>query len=133
MSLGGNLKVLRKNKNLTLSKVSDDTNISVSFLSDVERGRTNPSLDTLVRLANYYKVPVSELVEEDDDPPAFSDKELLPKGLKEMIEIDGEIEPEIVDIMLRMEHRAKIKPETKEQWRHYYHTIKWMMDGIHGG
>ncbi|MDD5368532.1 MAG: helix-turn-helix transcriptional regulator [Anaerolineaceae bacterium] len=128
MLLGEKLKALRKNKHgLTLSEVSEKANLSVSFLSDVERGRTKPSLDTLEKLANFYQVPMSELVEVNDDRPPLSDKDLMPKGLQELIKEDGELEPDIVDIMLRMEHRAKIKPETKEQWRNYYHSLKWMM------
>lgn len=46
------LRVFRKDK--TLQEVSRDTGISVSFLSDIERGRTLPSLKSLITLCDYY-------------------------------------------------------------------------------
>jgi DNA-binding transcriptional regulator YiaG len=52
---GGQLRHLRQSKNLTLNDVSQATGISVSFLSDIERGRTNPSLNTYTRLMIFYE------------------------------------------------------------------------------
>jgi transcriptional regulator with XRE-family HTH domain len=48
------LRTLRKLRELTLKEVAADTGLSVSFLSDIERGRTNPSFDTLTKLAKRY-------------------------------------------------------------------------------
>ena len=50
-SLGSKLRNMRKARNLTLSNVSETTGLSLSFLSDIERGRTLPSLKTLARIA----------------------------------------------------------------------------------
>ena len=127
MSLGEKLKAIRKNKHdLTLSEVSDKTNLSVSFLSDVERGRAKPSLATLETLAKFYNVSISELVDEQEKTP-LPENDLLPKGLQELLSEDPNIEKEIIDIMVLMEHQAKKKPVTKEDWLSYYHSLKWMM------
>lgn len=48
------LRALRVAHRLTLAEVAEQTGISVSFLSDVERGRTDPSLETLRKLAASY-------------------------------------------------------------------------------
>lgn len=42
-----------------------DAGIDRTMLSKIERGITNPSLDTLLKLANYLDVTVSDLLRED--------------------------------------------------------------------
>jgi transcriptional regulator with XRE-family HTH domain len=61
-NVGEKLKSLRKSYKLTLKDVSGYTRLSTAFLSDIERGRTDPSLKTLVKLANAYGVTVSDLL-----------------------------------------------------------------------
>jgi transcriptional regulator with XRE-family HTH domain len=53
------LKDLRKMREMTLKEVSEATGLSISFLSDMERGRVSPSLRTVQRLAQAYKAPLS--------------------------------------------------------------------------
>lgn len=64
--LGKRLKEHRKKDGLTLAEVKEKSDLSISYLSDLERGRTNPSLDTLKQLAGIYKTTVSELMEETE-------------------------------------------------------------------
>ena len=56
------LRFLRKKRKKTLVEVSVKTKISVSFLSEIERGIANPSAETLQRLADYYDGTISWLV-----------------------------------------------------------------------
>jgi transcriptional regulator with XRE-family HTH domain len=127
MNLGEKLRNLRKNlRGLTLARVAEDTGLAVSFLSDIERGNTKPSLATLQKLASYYQVNLSELLEESNQP-TINDGDLLPPGLKELVKEDPNIEKDIIEVMLSMEKRAKKKPITKEDWKNYYHSLKWMM------
>jgi transcriptional regulator with XRE-family HTH domain len=127
MNLGEKLRNIRKNlRELTLSRVAEDTGLAVSFLSDIERGNTKPSLATMQKLATYYQVNLSELLEESNQPTINND-DLLPPGLKELVREDPDIEKDIIEVMLSMEKRAKKKPITKEEWKNYYHSLKWMM------
>ncbi len=48
------LRYLRKSNNMTLKEVAEDVGISVSFLSEIERGITLPSITTLLKLAEFY-------------------------------------------------------------------------------
>ena len=64
MSLGATLRRIRKNQRLTLTKVSEQTNLSVSFLSDIERGKANPSMESIEKLSDVYCVDVDVLVRE---------------------------------------------------------------------
>lgn len=58
------IRTCRKQRDMTLAQVAEKTGLSVSFLSDLERGRTDPSLSTLKRLAACYSMPVAYLLEE---------------------------------------------------------------------
>lgn len=127
MDLGSKLKNIRKNiKGYTLQDVFEGTEISVSFLSDMERGKTKPSLETLQKLANFYQVNLSDLLDEDQGNK-LEQKDLYPPGLRELLQEDANLDPEVIEVMLTMERRAKRKPETKDQWREYYYSLKFMM------
>ena len=45
--LGDTIRSLRLRKRLTLQQVSEQTNYSTSYLSQIERGRANPFIATL--------------------------------------------------------------------------------------
>lgn len=51
-------------RNLTAYKVSLDTGIAQSSLSDWKRGVSNPKADKLKILANYFDVPIEYFLEE---------------------------------------------------------------------
>ncbi len=121
MELGEKLKRIRKNlKDKTLQEVYEGTNISVSFLSDIERGKTKPSIDTLRKLADYYEVNWSDLLDVNEEEKKIDDTDLYPPGLKVLINDQHDLDPNVIEVMLAMERRAKRKPETKEDWRDYY-------------
>lgn len=73
MTLGDKLKALRKAKGFSLQKLSDETaavpeeKVSVSFLSDIENGRSNPSIDTLKVIANALNSPISYFMEDSEN------------------------------------------------------------------
>jgi len=58
---GTKLKKLRKEKDLTQEQLAEASEISVDFLSLVERGVNSPSFENLEKLAKALKVSVKEL------------------------------------------------------------------------
>ncbi len=62
-SLPRTLRWLRITREMTLEVVSKRANISVSFLSGIERGVARPSLTTLRKLALCYKTSLLLKVE----------------------------------------------------------------------
>lgn len=62
MALGQRIRQTRRGMQLTLQDLADATGLSVSMLSLVERGRTSPSIGSLVVIASALQVPVAELV-----------------------------------------------------------------------
>jgi len=62
-SLGERLRGLRvAQPGLTLKEAARETGITLSYLSDIERGRTIPSLRTLARLATTYRMSVVDVL-----------------------------------------------------------------------
>jgi transcriptional regulator with XRE-family HTH domain len=60
---GEYLKKLRKERNLSLREVEKKAGISNAYLSQIERGiRGAPSIEIMNRLADTYRVPVSDLI-----------------------------------------------------------------------
>lgn len=60
---GRRIRVLRKRKGMTQEQLAEAADISVDFLSLVERGVNAPSFTTLERLADALGVPEKDLFE----------------------------------------------------------------------
>lgn len=54
VSISRQLRRLRRKRGMTLSQAARRTQLSVSFLSSLERGKTNASIATLQKLAVFY-------------------------------------------------------------------------------
>jgi transcriptional regulator with XRE-family HTH domain len=61
--VGTNIRACRTNAGLTLEKLAEMADLSWPYLSEIERGRENISLDKLARLAQALNVSLSKLVE----------------------------------------------------------------------
>ncbi|NLL17507.1 MAG: helix-turn-helix transcriptional regulator [Clostridia bacterium] len=57
--LGDQIRALRESKNLSLEALGALTGLSSSYISEIERKQTIPSLTTLRRIAKAFNVPVS--------------------------------------------------------------------------
>jgi len=56
------IKEIRKRKNITLYKLSKDTNLSRTYLRNIENNvNTNPTLSVLIKIANVLDVNIKEL------------------------------------------------------------------------
>lgn len=64
-SIGERIKSLRNERNMTLSELSHKTNLSTSYLSQLERDKTTPSISSLVEIANALDVNVRYFFEEE--------------------------------------------------------------------
>ena len=62
MDIGSKIKQYRKNEGLTQKDLAAKANISRSYLGDVEKNRYNASVETLQKIANALKIPVTQLL-----------------------------------------------------------------------
>ena len=59
------IRELRKKKNITLKELGEKTDLSASFLSQVERGVSSMTITTLKKVADTLGAPISDLVDVD--------------------------------------------------------------------
>ena len=63
---GKRLRALRRQQALTQEQLAEAADISVDFLSLMERGINGPSFETLERLARALEAPAKELFDFDE-------------------------------------------------------------------
>lgn len=61
-----NLKKLRTERNLSLGQLAAECGISKTMLSDIEKGGSNPTINTIWKIANGLKVPYTRLIDEEE-------------------------------------------------------------------
>lgn len=64
MRLGARIKNLRISQRLTLKELAKKTGISISFISQVEREKTSPSIDSLSKICSALGVSLAHLFSE---------------------------------------------------------------------
>ena len=129
MELGDRIRELRKSKGETLKTTSEGINLSVSYLSDIERGRTNPSLQTLETLAIHFGVTVTDLLY-GVEFAGVQTENALPPGLADLLndkEFSGEIDDAWVELLTKINLRGK-RPQTKLQWLELYLSLKRILE-----
>jgi transcriptional regulator with XRE-family HTH domain len=108
VDVGERLRGLRRSRRATLRTVAERSGLSESFLSQVERGRSSASIESLRRVADALGVSMADLFEPDglpgprvlrrDERPALSfgvlGKKLLltPRPLHHLEVFAGELE-----------------------------------------
>lgn len=61
--LAYNLKALRQERNLSLGQLAEVSEISKTMLFEIERGGSNPTINTIWKIANGLNVPYTKLME----------------------------------------------------------------------
>lgn len=96
--LSKNLKYLRQKNKISQQGLSDALSIPRTTLGDYERGKTEPNIAMLIRMADFFDVNVDELVKQD---LSHSDYEVLRTKVMKVLAItvddDNEGHIELVD------------------------------------
>lgn len=66
MSIGNNIRKVRKQKNMTLQQLADILGCSQQNISQYETGKRKPKYDTLKKIIHALDVPLLEIVGEDE-------------------------------------------------------------------
>lgn len=84
--LGKNIRKVRQQTGLTQENAANDLDCSLNTYTKIERGETNVPFLRLVQIAEYYKVPLSELVKGPNDLDINNLSQEI-KSIKDDIEI----------------------------------------------
>jgi XRE family transcriptional regulator, regulator of sulfur utilization len=128
MLIGERLRELRKERELTLKNLADRSGLSITYLSDVERGRTMPSLKMVQRVAEAFELSTTNLLDGVENFGDSSDIS-LPQGLQKLKDdpvYAGKITDEWIRSLMRVDFRGK-RPESKEDWERLYLFLYGML------
>ena len=82
--LGRHISYLRKSKRgLSQEQIAERASISPQYVSNIERGNENPTLDMLFKLADALKVTLGELC--DFDPIEKMDEKKLRAAARDLL------------------------------------------------
>jgi transcriptional regulator with XRE-family HTH domain len=91
LSPGQRFRRLRLKRGLSLAQVAKATNVSVGFLSALERGQMRSSIATLRRIARFYRMNILSLFE-----PAGENPRLVRPGQRKILEASPGVRMELL-------------------------------------
>lgn len=68
ITLGKRIKFYRKQKHITQEQMAEQLDLSLSFISQIERGVRKMSLDTFIDICDFIDCSVSDLIEQSTIP-----------------------------------------------------------------
>lgn len=68
-TISKNLRFYRLKQELTLEKLAEHSDLSSNYLSDIERGKKNPSLKSLEKICNALGIKMHNLFLEKTEAP----------------------------------------------------------------
>lgn len=129
--LGDRLRDLRQQRSLTLRQLADETGLSSALLSQIENGKTDPSVSTLRKLAKVFDSDVARLFHEPEAPavyvsrPGHRFRMVAPAGLVTYERLTpGRGDLEVL--------RAELGPgdvSSEEAWAHASTECVYVLDG----
>ena len=121
--LGDRIRALRQRQKLSLSELSRLSGVSKGYLSQVERSIANrPSAATVFSVADALGVPVVELYDGAELPAPELDDADIPDSLRQFVE-EASLPPVDVEMLAAIRYRGA-QPQTKEDWRFLYESIR---------
>jgi len=73
--LGARLRQLRQARRLTQEALAERAGLSYKFIGEVERGRGNPTLTTLVSISDALGVSLGDLLAIDPERPRLTSRQ----------------------------------------------------------
>lgn len=128
MDISQRVRKLRAEHGHTLKSLGAKAGLSIPYLSDIEHGRANPTLNTLISLANAFDMSLLDMLRGVDMVGEESEPALAP-GLAELLD-DPRFGPLIdADWLALLNHiqlRGK-RPQTMEQWLEIFLHLRRML------
>jgi len=86
-TLARNIKAFRSRRNWSQADLAEKSELSIVYLSDIERGNKWPYLDTLVKLAKAFNVEIYELLMPENTAHPATAASILDKYTREVAAI----------------------------------------------
>ncbi len=136
--VGLKIKQLRTKKKCTLKQLSEETGLSVGFLSQLERGLSSIAIDSLAKIADLLDVSLASFFDEEDETPSqnpvlhgFSREysQVSPQIIQYMLSHKVE-DFEILPRILQLLPMANSEDCTLEMYTHSGEEFIYVLEGI---
>lgn len=75
--LGSRIQKIRKAKGLSQEELAERVGLSSKYISSIERGNENPTLDTFIKLSSAMDVSIAELFNYSEDTAQSDSRKFL--------------------------------------------------------
>ena len=148
VDLATRLRAQRRSLGLTLAEVAEAADLSMTYLSNIERGRGNPTLDVLTRVAAVLGVDIGALVgtsttsaaaepvdlilaNAPESPMTFSRSAVFERTIdllaRRRAEDSSELRARLLRGMAAAPRRSSGEP-TSEEWKRLLDAYKLILD-----
>lgn len=128
-NVGARLRHIRKSKGLTLSEVAQRTNMSIGFLSNLERDISSPTLDSLWHICEALDISLIKLLETSDGNGRLiraDEREIILKhNNSAKYETINFGDDKMEGILITLEPKC----EYARPWKHSYEELGLVLEG----
>jgi transcriptional regulator with XRE-family HTH domain len=130
MNLGAALRAIRTSRRLSLAEVGEATQISPSFLSLVETGKSDITIGRLTRLAEFYKVSFADLLggaeAKDADVVRSSERRLIhsPAEGIDVFLLTSDTRRTMMSMLLEFDPGAELAEYGRHEGEEFVHVIE---------
>lgn len=100
--LGARIRELRKARGIAQEQLAEALGVEQQYMSRIELGKSYPSLDRLMRIAEILRVPLPSLFDFSHHAPEALTPEAIMKNLAEVGERDRQLLYRITGLMKEM-------------------------------
>lgn len=100
--LGVMLRAKRKTEGLKLRHVTEQTGISASTLSRIERGAGLPDRETIIKLSHWLNISVGDLLLDEKLPNGAAQELSTPERITALLRADRRLSAEAATVMSEM-------------------------------
>jgi transcriptional regulator with XRE-family HTH domain len=100
MRLAENLRILRRSEDISQEEISERLNVTRQTISKWVNGQSQPSIEMLVELANWFEVSIDDLIRgnlSNNKKALYTDSNLL--GIQERLPIISEDKDDEEDVV----------------------------------
>jgi len=134
--LGAVLRRLRTERNLSLSQVAEQTDISAGFLSALERSQVSASVATLRKLARFFDINILDLFQPSEVNPYLvrpKDRKILAGGTGVRMELLAWGNIAMEPHLFRIEPGAGSGESYSHQGEEFLHVIRGKLEIVMAG
>jgi transcriptional regulator with XRE-family HTH domain len=123
------IRRIRKSKGITLKELSEDTELSISFLSQIERGISSMTITSLKKIADALGVTMQDLVSIEENQQFTRKKESqmvmrLEKSFPKYVPLSGQFEGRKLEaLILKMAPNHKDIETTTHDGEEFYYIL----------